>query len=200
METAGDKLAANAAKPSATVVVPAPAAAAEEEAQPKAAKRGDAPAPGTAGGRAAYPAATPPPAPAAPPPAAAPRAQAYAGKPSPAEGALGATRADSAPARTASADTDAYGEEFAAIASRPAATAEEARLTSRQWSELARRAPQAPGADEARVRAIEALATAWRLERKDEDRAQARRLAQAYLAGDGPQKDRVRAAVRSLER
>jgi hypothetical protein len=57
-------------------------------------------------------------------------------------------------------------------------------------------AERAHGADEARVRAIEAAADAWKRDRRDRDAATARRLAREYLARpDAAQKDRVRAAL-----
>jgi hypothetical protein len=122
----------------------------------------------------------------------APRAQASPTSP-PAEGAFRA-------ARTTSADEGRFAEEFEALASRPLRTAEEARTAARQWSELARLHPQAPSADEAHVRAIEAWATAFRLEHKDADLDQARKEAQAYLARKAPQKARVRAVLDQLAR
>jgi hypothetical protein len=138
------------------------------------------------------------PAPAAP--AEAPRGQTYAAKPSPSAGTLNATAAGSSPRATLSADEAGAAREFEAQAAGPVRTAEEARVAARQWDALARRHPAAPTADEARVRAIEALATAFRLERKDADREAARKAARAYLAGSGAHKDRVRAVLDQLAR
>jgi hypothetical protein len=134
---------------------------------------------------------------AAPPPAeAAPGAKADAAKPSPAQGAL---RQSTATDNRAFMRSDVIGE-FEAQASRPVRTAEEARAAAVQWQALADRHPQTRLADEARVRSIEAMATAFRLERKEADRDRARKAAEAYLAGTGAQKDRVRALLDQLGR
>jgi hypothetical protein len=136
------------------------------------------------------------------PPAAPARDQGYADAPRPAEGTLGVTKSASgaAPARTVASGDVSLAQEFEAQAARPVRTAEDARAAARQWEELARRHPGATAADEANVRAIEALATAFRLEKKDADRDRARKAAQAYLAGNGAHKDRVRAVLDQLGR
>ncbi len=163
------------------------------------------------------------PLPAAPPPVTQPPveqpsvAQAQVARPKAAEeGTLRAGKAAAAPARGAPAPTPtaldtaegadarldgtlAFADAFESLASRPLRTAAEARAAAREWSDFARRRPREKAADEARVRAIEALATAWRLERQPADRDQARRLAQAYLAGAGPQAARVRALLLQLD-
>jgi anti-sigma factor RsiW len=196
-ESAGqDKRAANAA--------PAPAGAAETlEVQKPDQARAEAPAAPPAPAAAALATPAPTPAAAKPQPAdvglRAGKAAGTAATAEPAEEEAAKTlRADAAVSQPR--DEDAFGEEFASIQERPLRTAEEARAAAVAWAEHARRHPQAKTADEARVRAIEAWMTAWRLERRDADREQARALARQYLEGPGPQAARVRARLQALER
>jgi len=157
--------------------------------------------------------AAPPPPPAAAPEGAAPAqpAKAKAGEDSDLRARKNAAtpvQSVSAPTTLGSADDSGValngalvvGEEFESLASQPLRTAAQARAAARAWGEHARRHPEPQTADEARVRAVEAMAIAWRLDRKPADRDQARALAQAYLAGDGPQKGRVRAVLEQLAR
>jgi hypothetical protein len=82
-----------------------------------------------------------------------------------------------------------------------AQTPEEARGQARAWNQLAAREGSGPRADEARVRAVEALVRAWQLSRDAGDLEQARRALRAYLArGDAAQKERGRALLQTLER
>jgi hypothetical protein len=140
-----------------------------------------------------------------PPPAAAEpeakRAEAPALKASGARAAAKpAPQSAGADARTSSMDDAGVAEEVVVFADQPPRTADEARATARSFREYAQRHPAEPGADEARVRAIEALAAAWRLERKKADRDAARAQARAYLEAQGPQAERVRRIVQALER
>jgi hypothetical protein len=78
-------------------------------------------------------------------------------------------------------------------------TAADARALRDGWEAFVRDQPSGPHADEARVRAIEAGATAWRLGGEASDRDRARAAAQAYLALEAePQRDRVRALLDTL--
>jgi hypothetical protein len=73
-----------------------------------------------------------------------------------------------------------------------ARTPEEWRRLRDEWRTFAASAPAGPRADEARVRAIEAGWEAWRLSGRDEDEAEFRRDARAYLEReDASQKARV---------
>jgi len=84
------------------------------------------------------------------------------------------------------------------LAKRPA-TAADARALRDGWEAFARDQPSGPHADEARVRAIEAGATAWGLGGEAADLARARAAAQAYLASpDAPQRLRVRGVLEAL--
>ena len=89
---------------------------------------------------------------------------------------------------------------FGLLARRTAGSAAEARSLRDAWRAFARDQPAGPHADEARVRAIEAGAEAWRRGKDEKDRAETRKDGHAYLARpDALQADRVRAALRSLD-
>jgi hypothetical protein len=90
-------------------------------------------------------------------------------------------------------------ERYEGLTLRRPSTAAEARDLARAWESFARDLPGDRHADEARVRAVEAAATAWRLGHGAEDLAQARAAARSYL-GDAAarQGDRVRALLESL--
>jgi hypothetical protein len=84
---------------------------------------------------------------------------------------------------------------------RTASSAAAARALRNAWRAFARDEPTGPRADEARVRAIEAGAAAWREGRDEKDRADAEREGREYLArADALQPERVRAALTSLAR
>lgn len=88
---------------------------------------------------------------------------------------------------------------FDALLRKTAATPAEARALRDAWRALAREAPAGPRADEARVRAVEAGAEAWRRGRDEKDRAEAQKEGREYLERpDALQRDRVRAVLRSL--
>jgi hypothetical protein len=88
---------------------------------------------------------------------------------------------------------------YQALLSRSATSAAQARALRDAWDLFARDVPAAPRADEARVRAIEAGALAWRLGHDPDDLATARARARAYLdAETAPQAARVRALLESL--
>jgi hypothetical protein len=88
---------------------------------------------------------------------------------------------------------------YQALLSRSAASAAQARALRDAWDLFARDVPAAPRADEARVRAIEAGALAWRLGHDPDDLAAARARARGYLdAETAPQAARVRAVLESL--
>jgi hypothetical protein len=90
---------------------------------------------------------------------------------------------------------------FGLLARRTVASAAEARSLRDAWRAVARDEAAGPRADEARVRAIEAGAEAWRRGRDEKDRAETRKEGRAYLdRPDALQADRVRAALESLER
>jgi hypothetical protein len=83
----------------------------------------------------------------------------------------------------------------ALIAQRPASSAE-ARQLHDAWTAFAAAYPSSPRADEARVRAIEALALAWDKGGDPADQEGARRAALDYLAAaPAPQSARVRALL-----
>ena len=106
--------------------------------------------------------------------------------------AVGATRERAADA----AEPEAR---FQFLAKRKGATAAEARALRDAWRAFARDEPTGPRADEARVRAVEAGAAAWREGRDEKDRADAEREGREYLARkDALQPDRVRAALKTL--
>ncbi|HEV8255090.1 MAG TPA: anti-sigma factor [Vicinamibacteria bacterium] len=160
------------------------------------------------------PAATPAP-PAAPPPAAAqPRPQeerleekaakqeavvardaARAAEPQAAPRDRMADRA--APARKAGAvSAPAIEEDYGQLAARRPTSAAEARALRDSWRAWAGAHPEGARGDEARVRALEAGAEAWRLGHDPRDLAQLRAEAAEYLQrADALQKDRVRALL-----
>jgi len=107
------------------------------------------------------------------------------------KGAVGALQDRAAPAGEG---------RFGLLARRTVASAAEARSLRDAWRAFARDQPAGPHADEARVRAIEAGAEAWRKGKDERDRAETRQDGRAYLERpDALQADRVRAALRSLE-
>ena len=86
---------------------------------------------------------------------------------------------------------------YQALLARSATSAAQARALRDAWDLFARDVP--PRADEARVRAIEAGALAWRLGHDPDDLAAARARARAYLdAETAPQAARVRVLLESL--
>jgi hypothetical protein len=88
---------------------------------------------------------------------------------------------------------------YQALLARSATSAAQARALRDAWDLFARDMPAPPRADEARVRAIEAGALAWRLGHDPDDLAAARARARAYLdAETAPQAARVRAVLESL--
>jgi hypothetical protein len=124
-----------------------------------------------------------------------------------AENAAGAeeqkVRQDKVPRAVATREraADAAGPEarFQVLAKSKVSTVAEARAMRDAWRAFARDEPSGPRADEARVRAIEAGAEAWRKGRDDKDRAEAEREGREYLArADALQPDRVRAALQTL--
>jgi hypothetical protein len=90
-------------------------------------------------------------------------------------------------------------ERYEGLTLRRPSTAAEARDLARAWEAFARDWPGDGHADEARVRAVESVATAWRLGHSAEDLARARAAARAYL-GDAAalQAGRVRAVLETL--
>jgi hypothetical protein len=88
---------------------------------------------------------------------------------------------------------------FQLLARSKVSTVAEARALRDAWRAFARDEPRGPRADEARVRAIEAGAEAWRKGRDEKDRAEAERDGREYLArADALQTDRVRSALKTL--
>jgi hypothetical protein len=88
---------------------------------------------------------------------------------------------------------------FEDLRSRRPESVAEARALRDGWEAFARDHANDPRADEARVRAVEAGVTAWRLGRDPADLARARAAAAAYLAGEGAvQRTRVRALLETL--
>ena len=88
---------------------------------------------------------------------------------------------------------------FLLLLAKTVSSAAEARALRDAWRAFAREEATGPRADEARVRAVEAGAEAWRKGKDDKDRAEARREGREYLARpDALQPDRVRAALRTL--
>jgi hypothetical protein len=84
------------------------------------------------------------------------------------------------------------------LARRPA-TAADARALAKAWEAFARDLPADRRADEARVRAIESLAMAWRLGGEPGDLASARAAGEAYVDAErAPQAGRVRALLETL--
>lgn len=89
---------------------------------------------------------------------------------------------------------------FELLARRTISSAADARSARAAWRAFARDEGAGPRADEARVRAIEAGVEAWRRGRDEKDRDETRDEGRAYLARpDALQRDRVRAALKSLE-
>jgi hypothetical protein len=87
-------------------------------------------------------------------------------------------------------------DDYAQLASRRPTTAVQARALRESWRAWAIAHPAGARGDEARVRALEAGAEAWRLGRDPRDLAQLRAEAEAYLQrADALQKDRVRALL-----
>jgi anti-sigma factor RsiW len=87
-------------------------------------------------------------------------------------------------------------EDYAKLAARRPKDAAEARALRESWRAWANAHPEGAPGDEARVRALEAGAEAWRLGRDPRDLARLRQDAEAYLQRpDALQKDRVRALL-----
>ncbi len=108
-------------------------------------------------------------------------------------GAL-APRAEAAPSRPG---TEAR---LRSLSSRTTRSAAEARALRDAWQSFVREDPEGAHADDARLRALEAGAAAWRLGGLAEDRAQVERDARDYLRRpDGAHKERVRALLAGLE-
>jgi hypothetical protein len=88
---------------------------------------------------------------------------------------------------------------FLDLQKRPATTTEEARALREAWRQFAAAHPEAPQADEARVRVVEAGLQAYRLGQDAKDRALAEADAAAYLErDDAAQRERVRRLLASL--
>jgi hypothetical protein len=102
------------------------------------------------------------------------------------------------------AETDraiAAEQRYQALIDRRPATLADARALRDAWETFARDQLGDPRADEARVRAIEAGAAAWRLGADPADLAHVRELGRAYLDTEGaPQRERVRAILDTLPR
>lgn len=89
---------------------------------------------------------------------------------------------------------------FAALSRRPQRTPEEARALRDDWVAYAGAHADHPLADEARVRALEAAATAYRLGADEADRTRLESDAAAYLRRpDARQRARVRALLDALD-
>ena len=111
--------------------------------------------------------------------------------------ALGAAR-KAAPSRAQGANVP--DERFRSLSTRTARGADEARALRDAWLEFVRDDPDGPHADQARLRALEAGAAAWRLGGRMEDRALVEREGREYLRrADGAHHERVRALLASLE-
>jgi anti-sigma factor RsiW len=90
---------------------------------------------------------------------------------------------------------------FQLLAARTVASAADARGLRDAWRAFARGEAAGGRADEARVRAIEAGAEAWRRGKDERDRAETLKDGRAYLERpDALQADRVREALKSLDR
>jgi hypothetical protein len=106
----------------------------------------------------------------------------------------------------APAEAEAFsiaGEEasYRELLARTARTREEARVLREAWRAYLRRYPQGTGADEARVKMVEAGYTAYQLGGDPDDLARFREDAAAYLKQrDAGQAERVRKLQRSVER
>lgn len=112
---------------------------------------------------------------------------------------LAESRRKAALGRSAGEDQAAPGKQkgsvgdFAELSARKPASAEEARALAREWQRAAERQADATLADEARLRALEALAEALRLSASPADRAALERAVAAYAArADAVQKPRAR--------
>jgi putative zinc finger protein len=91
-------------------------------------------------------------------------------------------------------------DEFKALSGRAAQSAVDARALRDAWEAFVRREPDGPHADDARVRALEAGAAAWRLGGLRDDRERVMRDGRAYLRRpDAADKERVRALLAGLE-
>jgi len=91
-------------------------------------------------------------------------------------------------------------DEFRSLSGRAAQSAADARALRDAWEAFVRKEPDGPHADDARVRALEAGAAAWRLGGLREDRARVVRDGHAYLRRpDAADKERVRALLAGLE-
>jgi hypothetical protein len=91
-------------------------------------------------------------------------------------------------------------ERFRALSSRTTRSAAEARSLRDAWLAFVAEAPDGPHADDARLRALEAGAAAWRLGGRPEDRAALEHDGREYLRrADGAHKERVRALLAGLE-
>jgi hypothetical protein len=110
----------------------------------------------------------------------------YAAKPTP------------APERTLNGRLEGMGD--LSLAKPPFASVAAARQARDAWRAYVGTQPLGPGADEARVRIIEAGLAAWELSREEPDRTVLRRDIAEYLARrDAAQAERVRALRRRLE-
>lgn len=184
--------------------------------------------PATLGAPSATPAVAPPATPAAPPEAHENQAQGYAAAPAEADsmepappaqlkaepeaardfegrpageqkerrdkkaGAVAATREQAA--RSA-----AGAGRFDLLLRRSVSSAEEARALREAWRAYAQDEAAGTRADEARVRAVEAGAEAWRRGRDESDRERAQRDGREYLERpDARQRERIRGVLRSL--
>jgi hypothetical protein len=91
-------------------------------------------------------------------------------------------------------------DEFRSLSGRAAQSAADARALRDAWEAFVRKEPEGPHADDARVRALEAGAAAWRLGGQREDRDRVVRDGRAYLRRpDAADKERVRALLAGLE-
>jgi putative zinc finger protein len=91
-------------------------------------------------------------------------------------------------------------DEFRALSGRAAQSAADARALRDAWDAFVRKEPEGPHADDARVRALEAGAAAWRLGGQREDRDRVVRDGRVYLRRpDAGDKERVRALLAGLE-
>lgn len=89
--------------------------------------------------------------------------------------------------------------QYRSLSARSMDTVKAARELREAWRSFLRTHPESPWADEARVRAIEASALAWRLAGDPTDREDALREATAYLRRvDAQQKERVRAGLAEM--